>query len=55
MEHMDDQELSLEYETASTPNEFRDVYEASVVDVLLEDDELSFEEAAFMMGYLDNS
>ena len=30
-----------------------DVYNASFVDNLLENDELSFEEAAFMSGYSD--
>ena len=55
MEHMDDYELSLEYERDSTNTNYRDVYETDVVDVLLEDDALSFEEAAFMMGYLNNS
>ena len=32
-----------------------DVYEADYVDRLLEDDALSFEEAAFMSGYSDFS
>ncbi|MCF7799161.1 hypothetical protein K9M74_04620 [Candidatus Woesearchaeota archaeon] len=29
-----------------------DIYKEDFVDLLLEDDELSFEEAAFMMGYV---
>jgi hypothetical protein len=45
----------LEEAVKEEDNVENDIYKQDFVDMLLEDDELSFEEAAFMMGYMDTT
>lgn len=45
----------LEETVKEEDNVENDIYKQDFVDMLLEDDELSFEEAAFMMGYMENT
>lgn len=53
---MDDDWIGrLDEYAKKTDNIKNDIYKQDFVDSLLEDDELSFEEAAFMMGYMDNA